>query len=431
MEIEEINLRSDEVQEILTRPPGWLVRWGITVLFIIIICLFTGSYFFKYPDTINASIIITSENLPANVVARTTGRIDTIFVSEKHIVKKDQMLAYIENPAILEDVLDLKSQLKDFSTDSIHIFESTFTRVFSLGDLQLVFSTFKKALNDYNYFLTANYHNQKISVIEKQISVQKTISQKTKDQLNISQEQLESTRKIFDMDSLLFVKNVISPADFETAKSTYLQNQQNYENAKLNIDNQEISILQLEQSLFDLQQQRVEQENTLKLAVSSSNDQLLSQIKTWEQTFLLLSPIDGICSFTKYWQKDQNINMGEVLVTVVPIVKTKIIGKILLPLQGAGKVKIGQEVYVKFDNFPYMEYGTVRVKINNMSLIPMDNEQGTKAYILEVDFPNKLVTNYNKTLNFTQEMTGTAEIIIDDLSFLDRFLNPIKSVLMR
>jgi HlyD family secretion protein len=242
---------------------------------------------------------------------------------------------------------------------------------------------------------------------------------------------LASSQKIFAMDSTLFAKNVISGSDFEQAKTTSLQNQQSYESAMLSVDNQQNSILQLEQNVFDLQQQQVEQENTLKLSLTNAYDQLTAQIKMWEQSYLLSSPVNGIASFTKYWQKNQNINAGEVLVTVVPDEKTKIIGKITLLPQGAGKVKVGQEVNVKFDNFPYMEYGFIRVKINNISLIPIDNGQGTKAYFLEVDFPDTLVTNYNKTLTFSQEMTGTAEIITEDLRLFDKFLNPIKAVIKK
>ena len=146
---------------------------------------------------------------------------------------------------------------------------------------------------------------------------------------------------------------------------------------------------------------------------------------------MLVSPIDGVVTLTKYWQKNQNVNAGEVLITVVPNEETKIVGKILLPPQGAGKVKEGQMVNVKFDNFPYMEFGMVRVQIKNISLVPVSVENNQKAYMLEVVFPDKLKTNYGKALTFSQEMTGSAEIITDDLRLLDKFLNPIRAVIKR
>jgi len=98
-----------------------------------------------------------------------------------------------------------------------------------------------------------------------------------------------------------------------------------------------------------------------------------------------------------------------------------------LPTQGAGKVKIGQMVNVKLDNFPYMEYGVIRVQVKNIALVPI-LLYDERRYVLEVDFPDVLQTNYGKTLPFSQEMQGTAEIITDDLRLLDRFLQPIRAL---
>ena len=58
-------------------------------------------------------------------------------------------------------------------------------------------------------------------------------------------------------------------------------------------------------------------------------------------------------------------------------------------------------------------------------------DNGAKTYILEVEFPEILTTNYGKTLTFSQEMTGTAEIITEDLRLIDKFINPIKAVIKK
>lgn len=55
------NLRSEEVQEILGRPPRWIVRWGIAVICAIVAGLFVGGYFIKYPEVIAGLITITAE----------------------------------------------------------------------------------------------------------------------------------------------------------------------------------------------------------------------------------------------------------------------------------------------------------------------------------------------------------------------------------
>lgn len=140
--------------------------------------------------------------------------------------------------------------------------------------------------------------------------------------------------------------------------------------------------------------------------------------------------MDGTATFTKYWQQNQNVVAGETVVSIVPDENRQIIGKIMLPPQGAGKVNVGQTVNVKFDNFPYIEYGMVRVKVKNIALVPV-NQDNTRYYVLEVDFPQNLVTTYSKTLPFSQEMSGTAEIITDDLSLLERLLNQSRAMIRR
>jgi hypothetical protein len=46
-EEKDIELRCEEVQEILTRPPHALVRWGITVFFTVLALFFIGGCFFN------------------------------------------------------------------------------------------------------------------------------------------------------------------------------------------------------------------------------------------------------------------------------------------------------------------------------------------------------------------------------------------------
>jgi HlyD family secretion protein len=423
-----IELRSEEVQEILGRPPRWIIRWGVTVIFMVIAGLFAGSYFFKYPEVITAPIVVTTENLPVGVIAKTTGRIDVLLVKEKQAVQKDQLLAVVENPASTTDVLALMKLLDSFQPANDSPQENNWLANLQLGTVQSNYSSFLKAGEDYRYFLQTDYHRKKIEVIEKQIAVQKNMLAQSQKQLSIMREQLNIANKLFSIDSTLSAQHLIAPIEYEKARSTQLQSRRDYENVKTNLEAQKMSILQLEQAIFDLEQQRTEQLAQLKVALINAYDQLQAQLKTWEQAYLFRSPVDGTVTFTKYWQPNQNVMLGEALLTIVPGDATHITGKIYLPPQGAGKVKVGQTVNVKFDNFPYMEYGMMKVLVKNIALVPiLQNE--VRNYVLEVDFPEQLTTNYGKTLAFSQEMQGVAEIITDDLRLLDRFLNPIRALI--
>ena len=43
--------RSEEVQEILGKPPTFLMRWGIPMLFVIFVGTVLLAHFIRYPDT--------------------------------------------------------------------------------------------------------------------------------------------------------------------------------------------------------------------------------------------------------------------------------------------------------------------------------------------------------------------------------------------
>ena len=264
----------------------------------------------RHRDTqrvLTATITVTTENLPAGVMAKTTGRIDTLFVHEKQEVKQGDLLAVIENAARFEDILELKMALdtlmtvdlskvknfyhkvhKDFSQSSQRTVLHNFIFVsfvhspplegvgggslsplwlkkapLHLGEIQPAYNTFIKACEDYQYFIKTDYHHKKIAAIKKQIHTQNLILSKSKTQLNLTTQQLTVAYQIFAMDSVLYDKKSISSAEYQNAKNTYLQHLQAFESAKLNIDNQNMSILQSEQTIFDLEQQRNEQFNNL------------------------------------------------------------------------------------------------------------------------------------------------------------------------
>ncbi len=104
-----------------------------------------------------------------------------------------------------------------------------------------------------------------------------------------------------------------------------------------------------------------------------------------------------------------------------------IIGRVEIPSVGVGKVKIGQNVNIKLDNFPYMEFGLLRGKVKSISLIPFITDNGL-MYSAEIEIPETLITNYGTELQFSQNMSGLSEIITDDVRLLERLLSPLRSI---
>ncbi|MNQ48037.1 hypothetical protein D3C85_619010 [compost metagenome] len=66
-------------------------------------------------------------------------------------------------------------------------------------------------------------------------------------------------------------------------------------------------------------------------------------------------------------------------------------------------------------------------KIKNISLTP--DEEGNLR--IDVVLPRRLETSYNKTIPFQQEMSGSAEIVTEDLRLTERLLYQFREVFRR
>lgn len=107
-----VELRSEEVQELMGKIPIWILRWGITVLLGIVVVLLLGSYIFKYPDIVEAEITVSTQNPPSYVLAKATGRLLDLYVNNGAEVRQGQLLALIDNTAKIEDMLLLRERME-------------------------------------------------------------------------------------------------------------------------------------------------------------------------------------------------------------------------------------------------------------------------------------------------------------------------------
>ena len=160
-EEKDIELRCEEVQEILTRPPHALVRWGITVFFGVLALLFIGGCFFKYPDIVSAEITITTEHPPVWIVARGSGKIQEVYRKDRETIKAGDIIAVLENPAITAHGLELKERITSFILTDSCICQTVFPEKPELGNIQNAYASFIKCLTDYRNFLSIDLYAQK------------------------------------------------------------------------------------------------------------------------------------------------------------------------------------------------------------------------------------------------------------------------------
>jgi len=103
---------------------------------------------------------------------------------------------------------------------------------------------------------------------------------------------------------------------------------------------------------------------------------------------------------------------------------TQYYAEINIPQSNLGKVKLGQQVLLKFPSYPFQEYGSIKGQIDFISNIATDS-----GYIAKVSLPNALHTSYSKEVQFREGLQADGEIITADMRLLQRFYyNIIKQV---
>jgi multidrug resistance efflux pump len=424
MKPENINIRSEEIDEILGRSPNWIVRRGIISVALIILLLLFGSWFFRYPGKINSTIVVTSTNVPASIVCKTSARIAKILVTDKQQVNEGDIIALLENTAVYTDVLELSAKLdslKNFIGNYKTAGECDLSGNYALGDLQTYFSTFRNNYYEYTDFIVSDYYNAKANLLQQRIAQYNSVYEKLNEQEDISEMEYDISNKQFVRDSNLYGQQVIPQSDLDKTKNTLLQNKYSWLASGTSIDNAMIEAGVTGQTLLELKKEYSDKKKEYEQALNLSYDNLVAQIKLWEQAYLLKAPVSGLITFAKFWSENQNVVAGDKICTVLPEGESQISARITLPIAGSGKVKEGQRVNIKFDNYPYMEFGTVTGTVKSISLVPADD-----TYTVEVDLPEGLQTSYGKMLVLKPEMQGTAEIITEDLRLIERLVMPLR-----
>ncbi|MFC6096688.1 HlyD family secretion protein [Flavobacterium qiangtangense] len=427
-ESKEIELRSEEVQEILTRIPHWMIRWGNLVILTVLLLLFLMSCIVKYPDIITAEITITTQTPPEKLVARTSGKIEKIFVGNRVAVSENMPLAVIQNSADYKDVFALKDIV-----DKIDISDKQFYFPFekitslNLGEIEGSFAVFEK---DYvAYELNKNLQPyqaegvaQNLEAIELTERLSLLIQQK-----EINEKELEFKRKELDRYKKLYEKGIIATQEWETKNLDYLQIEKNFRNTNASISQMKSSINDLSRNKKVTKINENKDDVSLYRNVIQSFNQLKKAIADWELAYVLRSSVSGEVSFLQIWTENQTITSGDNVFTIIPKNKENYIGKVKAKALNSGKIKEGQEVNIRLSNYPDHEFGIIKGKIQSISLTP--DKDGN--LLIDVSLPNKLETSYHKKIIFQQEMTGTADIVTEDLRLIERLLYQFRDVFRR
>lgn len=423
MEVKDINLRSDEVNEIFSKMPSHLVRWGNTWILIVLIGLIALSYFVKYPDVITGNIVLTTNTAPVVMVSTTNGKISLIKENFSQ-VRTNQRLGYITEDAKIKDIDTLHNYIKTHDIENIRIDSMP---PLELGKIQSLWSRFIVDFQAYQVYKKAQPERIGIASSESQIQNNKKSVKSLNEQIRLKQEQLNFYRKKLDKDRALLEKGMIPEREYQNTQMQYSEMQ----NQIKSLSSQQISIdknnADYHKQIADYQISKTQTESQKLTELLQQRITLLEELELWYKSNTFRSPIDGKLQYNQAITNNQFIVQGTELFTITPESKQEISCNMTVPMTGMGKVVKGQKVIIRLQHFPEEEYGILYGKVGEIS--PSPNKE--KNYLVKVMLTNGMTSSYKKLIEYRPNMEGTGDIVTKDKSFMHRIFEQLIKLIKR
>ena len=101
----------EDMQEIISRPPAWLLRWGMSVMLAITVGVLGACYLVRYPEQLTVPLRLTSVAAPVAVAANQPGRL-RLLLPPQGLAVPGQALAYLETATSFAQARHLARQLR-------------------------------------------------------------------------------------------------------------------------------------------------------------------------------------------------------------------------------------------------------------------------------------------------------------------------------
>lgn len=412
---------SEKIQEIVSNKPGFLIRYGNVFFLLVLILVCTTCWYVKYPDIIKTTAKLTCINAPKPIISLINGKLIKLNITENQYVSKGQILGYLESTANHAEVLTLACKL-----DTIHVLLSEenhgqIKKYFQnpsleLGELQEFYQTFSQAFLSFNNYLEDGLYLKKEKMLLKDKENLKKLYKNLDEQKELHEQDLGLIQRTFDANESLKNNKVISDFDYRSEQSKLISK-------KLTLPQIRAAMISNESQQIDKEKEIIELKNAIdqqKLIFQQSFSTFKNQVNEWKKKYLLISPISGKIAFNSFLEENQQLKENQIVCFINPE-NSQYFAEIVIPQSNFGKVAVSQKVLLKFQSYPFQEYGVVQGKIEFISHI-----SGENGYLAKVIFTNGLQTTYHKKIQYHDGLLANAEIVTKDLRLLERFYYGIR-----
>jgi HlyD family secretion protein len=205
------------------------------------------------------------------------------------------------------------------------------------------------------------------------------------------------------------------------AKSRLQEQQRSYQGL---INSSQLAVLKIEQQLKDIKRQ-----STSLQTETAQNESQIKSINFQLNQRTLKSSVDGTI-FQIPKGNSSVVQPGTLLVEIAPK-NSPLILRSNIATKDSGSIKVGMPVKLKFDAYPFQDYGVVQGRVSWISPNSKkeENSQGQlETFELEIELERTYIDAPNKRIALTPGQTATAELIVRQRRLIDFMLDPFKKL---
>ena len=388
-----------------------LAKYGTVVTVATLLLVGALTWFIKYPETISTRARLSGSNAPKPIVARVSSRVTALKKSAGDSLLQGELIATLESTADPEEVLacaafldQLYEQLEQEKYSGIkQLMQQKFNH---LGALQGDYQAFIQAYIPFKDYVLGDYVAQRKSLLAKDLQIIQQSKAVLNERKALNNEDLQLSQTTLVKNKKLLEEKLISEQEYRELSSQNIGKQMSGPQMKSEYIASETQLNAIQKEMAALDNEVMRQKALFMQAVLP----LRSKIEDWKNDYLIVANAPGRLAFSTFLQENQVVQAGKIIGYIIPD-NGNLYLETLVPQNGFGKVSPGQSVILRFDAYPWQEFGTVKGTISYISPVPADSGY----YLAKVILPEGLQTNYNKAIPFKEGLLAQSEIITKDM----------------
>ena len=393
----------DHGRPIAYYPQSWSIITTFILAMVIVAAIFIAIGTYARKEEVQG--LLKSSLSESRVFANRSGTLQQLLVNDGDLVTKDQPLLVISTPKNL---------------DSGELYQH---RARALVEEEITLVRTRLSATE------TNYQHHKLGV-QSQLKGIKSQIKHVEEQLQLELRALTLLKQEYEASRVLLEKNVISKIALDKIDYSLLEKESDISQIRERIANLKTQIITLENRLVRLDSDEVKELSTNKITLSRL-EQDLTDIQA-EGGYTLKAPVSGFVTATQVTEGNF-VDSSYPLLIIVPEGST-LHAEIYIPSRAIGFITLGQPVKLLYDAFPYERFGPGYGHIESISNTILSPQEVSSVitvtepvFKVKVKLEQQTINAFGKEMPLRSGISLKAEIILEELTFLEWLLNPVRA----